>query len=87
MHGMGNQVADAVEHRRGAGRARQACELLGHDPDSEKCPPPACGAGVAGVLGGALSSAQLEGDRRERQPARFLQGGGRGASWLAAAIS
>ena len=72
MHGMGNQIGDAVEHGTMPGQARQAGELLGHD-QQRKVPAAGRGAGMAGVVGAVIG--QLEDDRRERrQP--VLQCGG-----------
>ena len=62
MHGMGNQVADAVEHRAMPGQPGKPLERFGHD-GHRKVPAAERRARVAGVLGAVV--VDLEHGRRE----------------------
>src|SRR5438874_8940216 len=72
MHRMGNQIADALQHRTMACQTREAEKVLGHDRD-RKVPSAGFAAGVSGMLGAVVLN--IENRRRERGKTRLECGG------------
>ena len=73
MHGMRDQVTDAVEHGAMPRESGKPEEVLGHDRD-RKVPAARRGAGMSGVLGAVVGD--FEDDRRERAEPRLERGSG-----------